>query len=175
MATTTQSLFISILSATVYCNLEIFLECFAKWTWIFSTFVLILSLDYEECVFLTFRRWIEPRFPKKAELSKYHNIGRISACSNVNMIPQRFHAENFAIESNSFWNSSYFEWKGQRQNCRFHFIAHFQCEISKDSCWHLSRQKCGKCYAFWQLRLFQKLRFNSLSKGQKDTFFIIQW
>ena len=104
MATTTQSLFISILSATVYCNLEIFLECFAKWTWIFSTFVLILSLDYEECVFLTFRRWIEPRFPKKAELSKYHNIGRISACSNVNMIPQRFHAENCTIEWNSFWN-----------------------------------------------------------------------
>ena len=86
--------------------------CFANWTWIFSTFVVILSLDYEECVFLTFRWWIQLRFLKKAELSKYHNIGRISACSNVNMIPQRFHAENFAIESNSFWNSSYFEWKG---------------------------------------------------------------
>ena len=81
--------------------LEIF---FANWTWIFSTFVLILSLDYEECVFLTFRRWIEPRFPKKAELSKYHNIGRISAFSNVNMITQRFHAENCAIEWNPFWN-----------------------------------------------------------------------
>ena len=39
-------------------------------------------------------RWFElRRFPKKAELSKYHNIGRISACSNVNMIPLRFHAE----------------------------------------------------------------------------------
>ena len=40
--------------------------CFANWTWIFSAFVMILSLDYEECVFLTFRQWIEPQFLKKA-------------------------------------------------------------------------------------------------------------